>query len=270
MLADTHCHLNFESFDKDRSAVVARAQAAGIVRILNPGVDLVSSQSAVRVAGAFEPVFAAVGVHPNDAQAWDQTSLADLKVLAGQPKVVAIGEIGLDYYWEHAPAPLQRAIFEQQLELAAELGLPVIVHVRDKSPEDMPAMQDVLSILKDWTLGLALRNPELAQHPGVLHSFSGDRNAAANANRLNFRIGITGPVTFKKADRLRDVAASIPEEFLVIETDAPFLTPHPHRGERNEPALVRYVAEKIAFIRKINLEKIIEITSLNAERLFRW
>jgi TatD DNase family protein len=270
LLADTHCHLNFESFDTDRPAVVARAQAAGITRILNPGVDLSSSQSAVHVAQAFEPVFAAVGVHPNDAQTWDQGSLADLKELAKQPKVVAIGEIGLDYYWDRTPVQLQRAILEQQLDLAADVGLPVIVHVRDKSPEDMPAMRDMLSILKEWTANLALHNPDLSLHPGVLHSFSGDINAAVDANKLNFRIGITGPVTYKKADRLRQVVASIPEEFLLVETDAPFLAPHPHRGERNEPALVKVVAEKIALIRQINFETIAETTSLNAERLFRW
>lgn len=270
MLADTHCHLNFESFDIDRSAVVARAQAAGISRILNPGVDLPSSQSAVRLAGSFEMVYAAVGVHPNDAQSWNQGSLAELKELAKQPKVVAIGEIGLDYYWERTPASLQRAILEDQLDLAAALGLPVIIHVRDKSPEEMPAMHEILSILKTWTVNLAIRNPELSQRPGVLHSFSGDNGAALKATGLNFRIGITGPVTYKKAERLREVAASIPEEYLLVETDAPFLTPHPHRGERNEPALVRFVAEKIAMIRQTNFENITEITSLNAERLFRW
>jgi TatD DNase family protein len=270
VLVDTHCHLNFESFDTDRPAVVARARAVGIARILNPGVDLASSRSAIAVADAFEPVFAAVGVHPNDAQTWDQASLADLKVLAGQPKVVAIGEIGLDYYRDRAPAALQRVILEQQLDLAAELGLPVIVHIRDKSPDDMPAMRDVLSILKDWTAQLAVQNPEFAQRPGVLHSFSGEKSAAQDANKMNFRIGITGPVTYKKADRLREVAASIPEEFLMIETDAPFLTPHPHRGERNEPALVRFVAEKIALCRQMSFETIAEIASLNAERLFRW
>jgi TatD DNase family protein len=270
LLADTHCHLNFESFDTDRPEVIARALAAGISRMLNPGVDLLSSQSAILTAGAFEPVFAAIGVHPNDAQTWSQTTLADLKELARQPKVVAIGEIGLDYYWDRAPASLQRTIFEQQLDLAAELDLPVIIHVRDKSPEDMPAMRDALSILRNWNTRLAQLNSELAQRPGVLHSFSGDRNAALDAIRLNFRIGITGPVTYKNADRLREVAANIPADFLLIETDAPFLTPHPHRGERNEPALVRHIAEKIALIRQISIENIREITSLNAERLFRW
>ncbi len=270
MLADTHCHLNFESFDTDRPAVVARAQAAGIVRILNPGVDLSSSQSAVHMAQAFEPVYAAVGVHPNDIQTWGERSLSDLKELAGQLKVVAIGEIGLDYYWDRSPSALQRSILEQQLGLAADLGLPVILHVRDKSPEDMPAMRDMLSILREWTAGIALRNPDLSRRPGVLHSFSGDQSAALEANKLHFQIGITGPVTYKKADRLREVVASTPEEYLLVETDAPFLTPHPHRGERNEPAMVRYIAEKIALIRQEKLVTITEITSLNAERLFRW
>lgn len=270
MLADTHCHLNFDRFDTDRPEVLARAQTAGIKWILNPGVDLASSQAAVLLAGANEPVFAAVGVHPNDAQSWQPDALTELNTLARQPKVVAIGEIGLDYYWERTPVPLQREIFEQQLDLAAELGLPVIVHVRDKSPQEMPAMRDTLAILKDWTGQLAFRSPGLVQRPGVLHSFSGDRNAASEANKLYFCTGITGPVTYKKADMLRDVVTSVPAEFLLVETDAPFLTPHPHRGERNEPALVRFIAEKIAFIRQTNFESIAEITSLNAERLFRW
>ena len=171
MLADTHCHLNFESFDTDRPAVVARAQAAGITRILNPGVDLPSSQSAVLMAEAFEPVFAAVGVHPNDALTWNQASLADLKILAKQPKVVAIGEIGLDYYWDRSPAYLQREILQQQLDLAAELGLPVIIHVRDKSPEEMPAMRDVLSILKVWTSGSEDPQPRISTASGCASLF---------------------------------------------------------------------------------------------------
>ncbi len=270
MLADTHCHLNFESFDIDRPAVVARAQAAGVRHILNPGVDLPSSQAAVQLAVDFEPVYAAVGVHPNDAEAWSEASLEELRQLARQPKVLAIGEIGLDYYWDRTPVALQRAILEDQLDLAAAVGLPVIVHVRDKAPDEMPAMREMLCILKEWTRHLAIRNPDLAGRPGVLHSFSGNVDMALEAIGLNFRIGITGPVTYKKADRLREVVARVPEESLLVETDAPFLTPHPHRGERNEPALVRFVAEKIALIRQTNLETITEITSLNAERLFRW
>ena len=250
--------------------MLARAQTAGINRILNPGVDLASSQAAVLIADANEPVYAAVGVHPNDAQAWQPGALAELKSLARLSKVVAIGEIGLDYYWERTPVPLQREIFEQQLDLAAELGLPVIIHVRDKSPQEMPAMRDALAILKDWTGQLASCSSGLAHRPGVLHSFSGDRNAALEANKLCFCTGITGPVTYKKADMLREVVASVPAEFLLIETDAPFLTPHPHRGERNEPALVRFIAERIALIRQTNFESIAEVTSLNAERLFRW
>jgi TatD DNase family protein len=270
LLADTHCHLNFESFDIDRPAVIARAQAARITRLLNPGIDLASSQAAVQVAGAYEPVFAGVGVHPNDGQTWQSGTLAELSRLASQPKVVAIGEIGLDYYWERTPVSLQREIFEQQLELAATLGLPVVVHVRDRSPQEMPAMRDTLAILKHWVEELASRKSDLAQRPGVLHSFSGDLNAAAGANKMNFCIGITGPVTYKKADRLREVVAAIPEQYLLIETDSPFLTPHPHRGERNEPAMVRIIAEKIALIRQTNFENIAELTSSNAERLFRW
>ncbi len=270
MLADTHCHLNFESFDIDRPAVIARAQTAGITRLLNPGVDLASSQAAVQVASAYEPIYAAVGVHPNDGQTWQPGSLAELTRLASQPKVVAIGEIGLDYYWQRTPVSLQREIFEHQLELAATLELPVVVHVRDDLPQEMPAMRDTLAILRHWVGELADKKSDLVQRPGVLHSFSGDISAAMDANKMNFCIGITGPVTYKKADRLREVVAMIPEQYLLIETDSPFLTPHPHRGERNEPVNVRIIAEKIALIRQTNFEYIAELTSSNAERLFRW
>jgi len=209
-------------------------------------------------------------VHPNDAPGWTQELYNDLRELACQPKVVAIGEIGLDYYWERTPVALQRLILERQLSLAAELSLPVVLHVRDKSPDTMPAMRDMLALLKDWTAGLASRNLDLAHRPGVLHSFSGDLPIALEAARMNFLIGVAGPVTYKNAQRLREVVANVADHLLLVETDAPFLTPNPHRGERNEPALVRLMAEKIAHVRQTSFEMIMQITSLNAKRLFLW
>ncbi len=270
MLVDTHCHLNFESFDLDREAVLERAAQAGVGRVLNPGIDLETSRSAVKLAEAFAPVYAAIGVHPNEALSWNASSLDELRQLAAHPKVAAIGEIGLDYYWERCPHDIQRAVFEEQLELAAELGLPVVIHVRNASADDQRSMQDTLDVLSAWQSSLPARAPELAHRPGVLHSFSGDLDAALQAASDQFYIGVTGPVTFKKADILRQVVTGLPVDRLLIETDAPFLTPHPHRGERNEPAYVRFIAEKIAALRNLEPGHLIQITTESAERLFRW
>jgi TatD DNase family protein len=270
VLVDTHCHLNFDSFDSDRAAVVSRAEQAGVYRILNPGIDVQTSRAAIELAHVFPNVFASVGVHPNDASGWSDNTLEELRLMAAQPEVVAIGEIGLDYYWQRTERSVQIEAFVQQLDLAAEVGLPVIVHVRDASSEDRRAMQDVLEILIGWQHRLVEHSLDLATRPGVLHSFSGNLDDARRAVASQFCVGVTGPVTFKKAEILRQVAAGLPINRLLIETDAPFLTPHPHRGERNEPAYVRYIAEKIAAVREMAQDVIDKITTDNAERLFRW
>lgn len=270
MLIDTHCHLDFHQFDQDRDAVVARAADAGVAIVINPGTDLASSQRAIALARRYPGVYAQVGIHPNESAAWSDGTLAQLAELAAHPRVVAIGEIGLDYYWQRTEHSLQQQVFRQQLDLAAELGLPVVVHVRDASPDDRRAMHDALEILTEWQRSLTARAPDLAARPGVLHSFSGDLDDARRAADCQFCVGITGPVTFKKAEILRQVAAGLAVDRLLIETDAPFLTPHPHRGERNEPAYVGLVAEKIAAVREMNFDRFAQITTESAERLFRW
>jgi TatD DNase family protein len=265
-LVDTHCHLNFDLFDGDRDEVVARARQAGVERIVNPGVDLETSRSAIRLANQYPEVYAAVGVHPNDILDWDEGLLDQIKELAGNPKVVAIGEIGLDYYREKSPHDLQKQVFLQQLELATELDLPVIIHSRNASPEQPQAIQDILAILEKWQAGQG----RLPSPPGVLHSFSSDLDSARKAIKLNFLIGITGPVTFRNAPGLRRLVEGLPLEALLIETDAPFLTPHPFRGKRNEPGFVKLVAEKLAEIHNLPTEEVARITKNNAGRLFRW
>ena len=262
-LTDTHCHLDFEWFDKDRDQVVERAREAGITRILNPGIDLASSLAALDLAERYAEVFVAVGIHPNSASTFNQDSLPQLRELASHPKVVAIGEIGLDYYRDRAPRDLQRHIFQLQLELAAESGLPVVIHNRQ-------ATADVLQLLSEWQSQLVIAGSVLAQRPGVLHSYSDNELNGRKAIERNFTIGITGPVTFRNAPELQRVVASLPVKQLLIETDAPFLTPHPLRGQRNEPALVRWVAEKIAELHSSSVSEIARQTSQNADRLFNW
>lgn len=255
-LADTHCHLDLEQFDADRDAVIDRAREAGVTRIMNPGVDLESSRRAIALAETYPEVYAAVGVHPHEAAKADHAALSALKELARHEKVMAIGEIGLDFYRALSPPERQKQVFRQQLELAAELNLPVIIHSRD-------AHSEVISLLAEWA-----RDFRAAR--GVLHSFGGDRTQVEDAFAIGFDIGITGPVTFPKADELRAVARQAPLESILIETDAPYLSPAPRRGRRNEPAYVRYVAEKIAEVRGLSLENVIRQTSANATKLFTW
>jgi TatD DNase family protein len=263
VLTDTHCHLDFNRFDEDRPQVLARAWAAGVTRVLNPGIDLESSRSAIDLADENKNVFAAVGVHPNSALTWNGSTLAELEVLARHPKVVAIGEIGLDYYRDRAPRELQKQVFLAQLELAASLELPVVIHNRQST-------EDMLEILVEWQKRLEDGGNTLAGQPGVLHSYSEEVDPALRAIEHNFFIGFTGPVTFHNAADLQHVAATLPIEQVLIETDAPFLAPHPFRGKRNEPARVQLVAQKIAELKKQPFNSIARVTTENAARLFNW
>lgn len=253
-LVDTHCHLDFDSFDADRDAVVARAAAAGVTRIVIPAVDLTNCDAVLALADRYPGVYAAVGVHPNSTAGWRSRDLGALRRLAAHPKVVAIGEIGLDYYWDKSPHLTQQAAFGAQLELAAELNLPVIVHNRD-------ATADTLTLLRLSPLAGRPR-------PGVLHSFSADADAARAALELGFWIGFTGPITYKTADALRAVAATVPLDRILIETDAPFLAPQPQRGQRNEPAFVTAVADRLAALHTLPTAVFAAQTTRNAEALF--
>jgi TatD DNase family protein len=262
-LADTHCHLDFNVYDTDRELVLSRARQAGLKRILNPGIDLPSSAAAVRLAGSDSDVFAAVGIHPNESLSFQPGMISDLRELASGEKVVAIGEIGLDYYREWAPHDKQRQAFLAQLELAAEFELPVIIHNRQAS-------DDLINILTDWQVGLRSSGSKLAECPGTLHSFSGVLETALKVIDHHFMIGITGPITFRNARDLQQVVVELPIESLLTETDAPFLTPHPHRGQRNEPAYVRLVAEQIASLKQIPYADFAQQAWENAGRLFQW
>lgn len=273
-LTDTHCHLDFNKFDEDRDAVIQRARDAGVRRILVPALDLESSRAGLRLAEAHTGIFAAVGFHPTDLGTWDDSTIENLRQLAqSTQKVVAIGEIGLDYYWikgEHQRA-VQREKLKQQLDLAQVVSKPVIIHMREENDRWFgQASIDLLDILTDWQNGLRAQNHALAERPGVLHSFNGNIETAQKAIAHNFYIGVTGPVTYKNAEIKRQVIRQLPLERLLIETDAPFLTPVPHRGKRNEPAFVLHIADKIAEIHMTTREQVAEITASNAAHLFGW
>lgn len=263
-LTDTHCHLNLNTFQEDLEPVLERAWERGIDRILIPGIDVETSRTAVSLAERYEPLYAAVGVHPGDASTWTDDTSAILSELARHPKVVAIGEIGLDYYRDRAPRPLQRQVFHDQLELAAALELPVVIHNRK-------SLDDVWNELSTWQAALAQSAPELASRPGVLHSYDGPLAPAQQAIAKGFFIGISGPVTFKNAQERQDVVSALPLDHILVETDAPYLTPHPHRGRwPNEPAYVAFVAEKIAELHRLPLEAVTRTTGENAANLFNW
>ena len=262
-LVDSHCHINFDEFDHDRRQVLERAWENGIRRILNPGIDIETSKTAFKYSSYYPQIYVAVGVHPNSGLSWTQNSRSELIQLAAHKKVVAIGEIGLDYYRNHSPRDLQQSIFTQQLELATELDLPVVIHNREAS-------EDILEILHQWHQSLQANESRLAGHPGVLHSFSGSLEFAQEIVSLNFKIGINGPVTFRNSQTLQSVVSNLPLENLLVETDSPFLSPHPFRGKRNEPANVRIVAEKVAELKSISVNQVAECTTKEADKLFNW
>lgn len=261
MLIDSHCHLNFEDFDADRQEVVSAALASGVQRIINPGVDLESTPQQLRLAAEYPGfVSLAVGVHPNYSTSWTPDAASAMEALAKNPAVVAIGEIGLDYYRDYAPKDTQQAVLREQLTLAARLGLPVIIHERDSSA-------DLTDMLVDWCHALPSQSP-LKQAPGVMHAYNGSLEQVTPLLEVGFCFGIGGPVTYKNAREKHALAAALPLNHILLETDAPFLPPHPHRGSRNEPAYIALVAERVAALRGISVEEVAQVTTQAACRLF--
>ena len=247
-LIDTHAHLDSSDYNEDRVAVIARTFADGI-GVITVGVDLPSSKAALNLAKHHRFIWAGVGVHPHEARTFDAQVEKKLRELARDPKVVAIGEIGLDYYRDLSPRSTQRDVFAEQIELANDLHLPVIIHNR----ESTVAM-------------LAILHKHRPQQ-GVIHSFLGGIDLAQEFMDLGLYLGIGGPLTFKKNDILRDAVSKIPLERILLETDCPYLTPVPYRGKRNKPAYVRYVAEEIACLKRVSFEEVAAATTENAQRL---
>ena len=254
-LVDTHVHLDMEAYDADRGEVLQRAAEAGVSWLIDVGADMPSSRKAVALSEREPAVYAAVGVHPHEAGALTAGALAELRSLAAGARVVGIGEIGLDYFRNLAPRDEQRRAFEAQLALALELRLPVIVHSRE-------ARDDTLEVLR----ATARRNGGALR--GVMHCFSGDVEFAREAVGLGLHIGIDGPVTYPRATMLGEVVRQVPLERLLLETDSPYLTPQPRRGQRNEPAFVRFVAERVAELRGLAAAEVGRATSANACALF--
>ena len=256
MLIDSHCHLDAKRFNDDRAAMIARARQAGVRRMVTIGCDVENSERALGLAATHEDIYATVGVHPHEAAEAKSDFIDQLSSLSAHPKCVAMGECGLDYYYDHSPREIQQRVFAAQIDLAQERKLPLVIHVRD-------AWDDCLQLLRDRILP-----DESGRSPGVIHCFSGTLEQAKASLDLGFFISIPGIVTFAKPGELPDVVKQVPLDRLLIETDSPYLAPKPHRGKRNEPAYVAHVAEKVAQLRDVPLSDIIEATGHNARALF--
>ncbi len=253
MLIDSHAHLQDREYKNDLDQVLDRATLAGVDTIICIGFDYSASQKAVELAGKNKNIYAAVGIHPHDAKTLDEQTLEKLYNLALNPKVVAIGEIGLDYYRNLSPTEQQKKAFIEQIKLAQELRKPIVVHDRD-------AHQDILDIIKREKAGI---------NGGVMHCYSGHLPLAVELIKEGFYISFAGPLTFKNAKKAHEVAQKVNLERILIETDCPYLAPEPYRGKRNEPAHVKKVAQKLAQIRNLGLEEVALITSNNTKRVFQ-
>jgi TatD DNase family protein len=252
MLFDTHAHLNADQYKEDLAEVMDRAREAGISNIVVVGFDRPTISRAMELAEAYDYIYACVGWHPVDAVDMTDEDLKWIEELASHPKVVALGEMGLDYHWDKSPHAIQKEVFRKQIRLAKKVKLPIVIHNRD-------ATADIVDIL---------REEGAAEVGGIMHCFSGSVEVAKQCLEMNFYISLGGPVTFKNAKKPKEVALEIPLDKLLIETDCPYLTPHPYRGQRNEPSYVKLVAEQIAEIKGLTFEQIANATSDNAKRLF--
>jgi TatD DNase family protein len=253
MLFDTHVHLNATQFLEDREAVIKRAFDNGVTYMVVVGFDRETIPLAIEIAEKYETIYAAVGWHPVDAIDMTAEDLAWIEELSSHPKVVAIGEMGLDYHWDKSPKDVQKEVFRKQIQLAKKVNMPIIIHNRE-------ATEDIIQILKE---------EEASEVGGIMHCYNDSVKYVQECLDMNFYISLGGPVTFKNAPLPKEVAVEVPMDRLLVETDAPYLAPHPNRGKRNEPACVKLVAEKIAELRDISLEELSQKTTENAFKLFQ-
>ncbi|MGP4070573.1 TatD family hydrolase [Halobacillus sp. B29] len=252
MLFDTHVHLNADQFEEDLEATIQRANEAGVEYMTVVGFDHKTIPKAIEIAESHEKIYAAVGWHPVDAVDLSDKELEWIEELSSHPKVVAIGEMGLDYHWDKSPADVQKEVFRKQIRLAKKVKMPIIIHNRE-------ATDDIVEILKE---------EDASEVGGIMHCYSGPVETAQECIDMNFMISIGGPVTFKNAKLPKEVAKAIDLKHMLVETDCPFLAPHPNRGKRNEPAYVKLVAEQIAELKEITFEEVSEVTTSNALQFF--
>jgi TatD DNase family protein len=267
VIVDTHCHLDLRQFDEDREAVIERAAEVGVAAIINPAIDLDSCHRVLVLADSHPNIYAALGVHPSDCEHFGPDDLAELRELARHPKVMAIGEIGLDYYWERVDHEQQERALRGQLALAAELDLPVILHTRNAKDGNAACTEDLLYLLSQWVSEIRSFRPS-SGIIGVWHAFSGTLEQAERAYNLGFVLGLGGPVTFQNARTLHSLVPELHPERMILETDAPYLAPHPHRGKRNEPAYLALVVEALAKLTGMSGEEIAAQTTATAKRCF--
>lgn len=251
-MIDSHCHLDFDAFDSFREEAIAKAQQAGVHTIINIGADIESSRRSVKLSETYDCIYASVGIHPHDAKTLDDRTLEELKRLANRPKTVAIGEIGLDYYRDLSPRPVQQDAFRRQLDLAVRLSLPIVIHTRE-------AYEDTVAIVREYAGDL---------RGGVFHCFPGDAAQAREVIGLGFVVSVGGVITYPKAGMAR-MAEVTPLDKILIETDAPYLTPQPYRGKTNQPAYVTYVCDKLAELKQIDRSEVERVTDANCRRVFR-
>ena len=253
MLIDTHVHLNADQYDDDLQEVIDRALSEGIDRMFVVGFDTKTIERTMKLIDQYDFIYGIIGWHPVDAIDCTDERLEWIESLSKHPKIIGIGEMGLDYHWDKAPKDIQKDVFRKQIALAKRVQLPIIIHNRE-------ATQDCVDILKE---------ENASEVGGIMHSFSGSNEIADEILKMNFYVSLGGPVTFKNAKQPKEVAKHVPLDRLLVETDAPFLSPHPYRGKRNEPARVKLVAEQIAELRGLTYEEVCEATTENAERLFK-
>jgi TatD DNase family protein len=252
MFIDTHAHLFFENFKEDVDDVIQRAKDSSVDFIVVPATDIKTAKEAIALAEKYEQIYATVGIHPHDTKDWNENLIPEIETLAKHPKVIAIGEIGLDYYYDFSPQDQQIKAFKSQLDLALKLELPVVIHNRDSD-------EDMMDIIQSYC-GTGLK--------AQFHCYNGSLDDALEFMKMSHFISFTGNITFKKSDGLRDILKHIDLNHIMLETDSPFMTPVPYRGKRNEPSYVKYVAQQVAEIHKLSIEDVGRITSLNAFRFF--
>jgi TatD DNase family protein len=270
MFVDSHAHLNFKDYKDDIDDVLKRAQDAGVEFIINPGTDLESSKFAIELAEMYDMIYAAVGIHPHDAAKASDKTLEEIEKLSHHPKVVAIGEIGLDYHYNYSPQEIQRKVFTKQIEIAQRRDLPIIVHTREAESDTLAIVKEEVRKAPDWRVGIT-RN-RYPSPKGVFHSFSGDSSLGWKVINMGFYISVPGVITFKPKvglkSKLINVVENVSIEHILLETDSPFLTPVPYRGKRNEPSYVKHVAEKVAEIQHLSVQDIGRASNLGVYKLF--